>query len=311
MSIGGQRLSWAELPKYVRLAVEEYLGSTVQNAASQSGGFSPGVASRLQLANGRRAFIKAVNADRNPDSPDIHRKELRIAKALPAGAPVPQLIWSYDDGNWVVLLYEDIDGHQPITPWEQNEVTRVLDALTILAQQMTPSPISAPQIAEALAEEFSGWRDLQANRVPELSERYPWAAEHLEQLAQIEATWDQAAHGETLLHCDLRADNILLTDHQVFFVDWPHACIGAGWLDLVLMLPSMAMHGIDPEAVLTSYLPARNVNAKDIDVVLVALAGYFVSRSLKPAPPGLPTIRGFQAAQGVAALDWLERRLMF
>jgi hypothetical protein len=43
--------------------------------------------------------------------------------------------------------------------------------------------------------------------------------------------------------------------------------------------------------------------------VLAAIAGFFVSDSLEPAPPGLPTLRGFQLAQGRAALAWLRRRL--
>lgn len=45
---------------------------------------------------------------------------------------------------------------------------------------------------------------------------------------------------------------------------------------------------------------------------LAALTGFFVGRSLPPPPPppppGLPALRGFQAAQGRAALAWLRER---
>jgi hypothetical protein len=39
------------------------------------------------------------------------------------------------------------------------------------------------------------------------------------------------------------------------------------------------------------------------------VAGYFAERSTLPAPPGLPTLREFQHAQGVEALAWLRRSL--
>jgi hypothetical protein len=34
-----------------------------------------------------------------------------------------------------------------------------------------------------------------------------------------------------------------------------------------------------------------------------------VVRALDPPPPGIPTVRAFQAAQGEVALAWLKERL--
>ncbi|WP_181957823.1 hypothetical protein [Nonomuraea longispora] len=45
-----------------------------------------------------------------------------------------------------------------------------------------------------------------------------------------------------------------------------------------------------------------------ITAVVAAMAGYFVCQGRMPGPPGLPTVRAFQRAQGVVALDWLRRR---
>ena len=56
--------------------------------------------------------------------------------------------------------------------------------------------------------------------------------------------------GSSLLHLDVRADNLLLTADGVCFTDWPWAATGAPWLDLVAFLPSVAMQGgPDPESV--------------------------------------------------------------
>ncbi len=73
----GRRLQWRDLPAAVRIGIEARLGSAVLTAESQAGGFSPGLASRLGLADGSRAFVKAVSSGQNPDSPGMHRREAR------------------------------------------------------------------------------------------------------------------------------------------------------------------------------------------------------------------------------------------
>ena len=45
-----------------------------------------------------------------------------------------------------------------------------------------------------------------------------------------------------------------------------------------------------------------------VTAVLAALTGFFVRQSRQPPPPGLPTLRAFQAAQGRTALAWLKVR---
>jgi len=43
--------------------------------------------------------------------------------------------------------------------------------------------------------------------------------------------------------------------------------------------------------------------------VLAGIAGYFLHTSRLPDPPGLPTVRAFQRAQGDALLPWLKANL--
>lgn len=155
---------------------------------------------------------------------------------------------------------------------------------------------------------FTGWRTLHAaGGSPRLA---PWAARHLGALAELESGWAEPATGDSLVHADLRADNILLAEDRVVFVDWPHAMRAAPWFDLLAMLPCVAAQGgPDPEAVFTAHPLGRGADPEGVTAVLAALTGYFVAHSLRPAPPGLPTLRAFQAAQGAAALDWLRGRL--
>jgi hypothetical protein len=41
--------------------------------------------------------------------------------------------------------------------------------------------------------------------------------------------------------------------------------------------------------------------------LVVAVAGYFAERGRLPDPPGLPTVREFQRAQGAVTNAWLRR----
>ncbi|UFR05528.1 aminoglycoside phosphotransferase family protein [Streptomyces sp. Go40/10] len=307
----GVRTPWEDLPAVVRDAVAEVLGAPVVRAVTQSGGFSPGVAARVRTAAGRTGFVKAVSADANPHSPGLHRKEARTAAALPAAVPAPRLLGSYDDGTWVALVFEEVAGHQPRVPWQRAELDRVLDAVTVLARTATPSPVDAPPVAEDLAEAFSGWRRLLTGEAGDVRGRLgEWTAGRLPGLAALADGWAEGASGDTLAHGDLRADNVLLTADGVVFVDWPHALRAAPWFDLLVMLPCVrAQGGPDPEEVFTAHPLGRAADPDAVTAALAALAGYFLHGSLQPAPPGLPTLRPFQRAQGEAALAWLRRRL--
>ena len=213
----------------MRAAVEERLGSPVESATSLSGGFSPGLAAQLGTMDGRRVFVKAVGPEPNPDSPAMHRREIEIVRALPSEAPAPRLLWSYDEGGegWVVLAFEDVDGRSPAEPWRSEELDRVLDALAALAGLLTPSPL--PQTTVGSPGDWpivagGHWRKLQQERPARLD---GWSLRNLDRLAALEAEAPAAAAGETLLHLDLRADNMLLTPDRVVVVDWPHARVGA------------------------------------------------------------------------------------
>ncbi|WP_234332008.1 phosphotransferase [Streptomyces sp. NRRL F-5650] len=279
---------------------------------TQTGGFSPGVAARVRLVDGRRVFVKAAGPEPNPDTPGLHRAEARITAALPAAAPVPALLTALDLDGWVVLVLEDVDGKMPAQPWQHDELQRVLAAATELSVLLDPSPVEVPTVADRFGEEFQGWRQLAAafaEGVDDLAWLPSWAQRNVRRLADREAAWSIAAAGGALIHGDLRADNVLLTDDRVAFVDWPWAAIGASWIDIVLMGPSVIMQDTpDAMRLLDRHLCARAADPDDVTSVLIALTGYFLRQSVQPPPPGLPTVRGFQRAQGEAALDWVRER---
>ena len=301
----GVRLDWEHLPVGVRAMIEEHIGDSVVEATTQRGGFSPGLAARLRTADGLRVFVKAVSEDANPDSPKMHRREAQIVAALPAGVGVPRLLWSDDRDGWVVLGFEDVDGRMPGNPWLESDLRLIGDALNDLHRRLTPSPVAARSASDVLTRYLNGWKQLLAEPDSRLDR---WTSENLSRLADLEARAPEAAAGQTLVQFDLRADNILIAGERVFFVDWPHARVGAAFVDWVAFAPSVEMQGGPRCETLLAMANLEGVAEEAVDAVICSLAGFFVRHSLLPPPPGLPTLRAFQAAQGEVAVRWLRDR---
>ncbi len=309
----GVRIEWQTIPANVRAAIEQRLGSPVVTVVSQSSGFSPGVAARLQLADGQRVFVKAVSPEPNPHSPAFHRREASIVTALPPSIPVPRLLHVYDEGaaGWILLVFEEVVGHMPAQPWQAAEFDRVLAAIVALGSTLTPSPLSATTIGTAGAKfrhTFCGWQRLgeEPDRLHQIDD---WSRRHLEALIELELAAPAAVAGDTLVHFDLRADNMLLTSERVWFVDWPHACVGAAWVDTILFAPSVTMQGgPTPAQILARHPASQQATPAAITAAIASMAGFFIHQSVQPPPPGLPTLRAFQAAQGAVACAWIAER---
>lgn len=98
-------------------------------------GFTPGFASRLDLANGDRIFVKAASTadDRRHGWPmsDAYREEARKLQLLSPGVGSPPLLWvrSFEVGadRWIVLAFMYVHGAPPRRPWRRDELQLVLD----------------------------------------------------------------------------------------------------------------------------------------------------------------------------------------
>ena len=315
VAFSGSRLGWRDLPRSVRTRIAELAGAGVAAETSATSGFSPGFAAVLELDNGHEVFVKAISPEQNPISPELARREIVVAAALPPEVPAPRLVWSDDDGTWVLLGFEAVHGRSPEQPWLAADVAQVLAALGELAAARPLAPHGLLPVTETLAADFANWRTAAgspvAARTQEAAlhgERGAWVLAHVEDLAGWEDGWAAAAAGSSLVHGDLRADNVLLDSERTWLVDWPHAAVGAPWLDLALMLPSVEMQGGgDADALFWNHPVSAGVEPAALRSVLAALAGAFAHGSLQPAPRGIPNLRRFQGAQAAVTLDWLRR----
>ncbi|MEV8515249.1 aminoglycoside phosphotransferase family protein [Dactylosporangium sp. NPDC051484] len=303
---GSRRIDWAALPPGVRTAVEGLLGGAVVDAVSLAGGFSEGVAARLRRADGRDAFLKAVSARTAPAVAGFHRREAVVTGLLPPAVPVPRLLGTHDDGDWVALLFEHVDGALPAQPWRPGDLDRVLTAATAMAHALTPSPIDASATA---APRLGGWPSLTGrDELAALTRLSPWAAGHLDELIGLEAASAATLAGDTLLHGDLYPFNVMLSARQVHIIDWPHAWVGAAHCDVLTLLSSAVLSGLDPRPRAETNPLTRRLHPREIDTFLAAHAGFLMRLAVTAGPAADPHLIGMAAALGGASLRWLRRR---
>ncbi|HEX4163138.1 MAG TPA: phosphotransferase [Acidimicrobiales bacterium] len=303
----GVHLPWAKVPAAVKAWAAALGGGDPTEVRDLHGGFSPGAAAWLECPRGA-VFVKAVGEELNPDSPALHRREALVSGALPALATFPVLLDVHDDSGWVALAFDAIEGRLPRHPWDRAQLDSVLGALEQAHEALTPSPAAHLESAQQVfATLFGGWAELATAK--DTAGLDPWCRAHLSELVALEARWPEAIAGQTLVHGDIRSDNILMSPTGPVFVDWPHAAVGNPVFDLVAWAPSVVLEGgPQPEELLAAHGPSRSADPDVVSVLLAAVSGFFVSHSRRPPPPGLPTLRPFQAAQGEVALAWLRRR---
>jgi aminoglycoside phosphotransferase (APT) family kinase protein len=296
-----QRLTWPHLPPGIRTYIERRCGSPVVDAASQGGGFTPGFASVLTCADGSRHFVKAASTKAQKVFADSYREEARKLQVLPAGVPAPRLLWFLDD-DWVVLGIEYVEGRSPRRPWRMADLDAALDALEVVADELTPAPVELG--LQSFADEFAAWPDFWDHTratLPELP--------HLEEAAALADSFAAAAAGDSLVHTDARDDNLILRpDGTAVLCDWNWPVSGAAWLDTLFLMIGPRGDGLDVDAVLASRRLTRDVPADRLDAMLALVVGYFFKAGDEPAPPTSPYLRSHQRWQGEVVWQWLGER---
>ncbi|MFB7116013.1 phosphotransferase [Streptomyces sp. NPDC056291] len=241
-----------------------------------------------------------------PAVADFHRREIAVSQRLPEGAPAPRLLDAYDDGTWVMLAFEDIPGRLPAQPWQPDELDRVLAAVTDMTEVLTPSPVDDAILGKP---RLGGWLDVVADaavraKVVEVS---PWAAHHFDDLVALEQ--NASLVGSTLLHGDLYPFNIMLTADRVFVVDWPHAWVGPRHCDVVTLLSSAWLSGVDPQPMADRHPLIHDLDPVRVNEVLALQAGFLLRTAAVAGPAADRNLVAMMTALGLAALRWLRQRV--
>jgi len=235
------------------------------------------------LGNGERAFVKVGQVD---PSPEWVRNERRVLE-LVSGAFKPDVL-GFEDGERPVLVLEYLaDGWWP-PPWRENDVAAVRAALDEVAAVDVKGDL--PRLVDA---GWAGWAEIAVEPEPFLGlgiASQSWLDAALPAL--VEASTAAPLAGDSLVHCDVRSDNLCIRHGRAILVDWNHARVGNAAFDLAFWLPSLRLEGGPaPESF-------------GVDELAPFVAGFFAALAGLPRPAGAPTVREFQLAQLEVALPW-------
>ena len=227
------------MPAAVRDWAADELGSPVVAAYDQVGGMSPGCASRLLCEDGNRAFVKAVGLELNDRTPTLFRREITTLGMIGSHELWADLRASYDDGDWVAVMLEDVEGRHPDLDDDatMDVLLRETERLGLVLSERVPNP-PAPDpdrggIAD-LREHFHLWADAVARADEMPGDLLPDWVRH------DAATWEPlvrglADHEVRLVHFDIRHDNLLeRPTGELVFLDWGGTSLGPGWVDPLL-----------------------------------------------------------------------------
>lgn len=311
----GVRLPFRALPAPVRAWVEEQLGGPAVHVEDRVGGFAPGCAAVVRTAQ-RSAFVKATGSVPNPVSLELYRGERARLAALPDHPALPKPLAAVDlelaDQTWAVTLLPALPGEPVAHPWTEPVARLVLDRLgdlqVALAGAAGASSRATLPGSDHLTGFFRPWSDVLDYPADPWHDD-PWVRARAGGLQDAGTRLRAAVVGDTPVHADLRADNILLgrprtpgAEPSVWFVDWAAALRAAPWIDpAILACDFVISHAdrsqggsVDVPDLLASHPVTAAVEPALRWAMMTGLALTLHRLSQTADPPGLPTIRRWQ-----------------
>lgn len=304
----GVRLAYDAVPDAVRRWVDAELGSPVVATAEQAGGMSPGCATRVTCVDGTRAFVKAVGAELNPDTPGLFRREVAVLDHLGEHELWARLLASYDDGAWVALLIEDVEGRHPDFG-DDAEVESVLTGVDRLGEVLRHRDVPASVDLVDVGHVFGKWAD----SLESLTDA-PTAAPVPDWLRRDPDDWaDVLRHHARLpmphvAHWDIRVDNLLRRPGgEVVFLDWGVAARGPAWVDpLLARLERVEDPWFDSSAASSPALAEAGEQA--VTAFLAGFGAHLAVRSVVAVDVNLPTLNDFRVRESRRMLEAVARR---
>jgi hypothetical protein len=278
-------------------AVERVLGSRPVAWRNRSErGCTPNLRWSLDLEDGTKAFVKAAV---NADTASWLRAEYRVYSQVQTEF-MPHFLGWCDESEFPILILENLDEAYWPPPWTAANVATVRTTLEQIAA-LQPVPY-LPQLSE-IVKNLPGWLTVARNPRPFLNLGLcsaAWLEQSLPSLMAAEREIE--LEGNSLVHCDLRSDNLCLRGESAVLIDWNHACIGNAQLDVMSWLPSLhAEGGPEPEEVVGHGRGASEFAAY--------FSGYWAASAGMPPIPNAPRVRPLQLQQLKVALPWAARAL--
>jgi Phosphotransferase enzyme family len=248
----------------------------------------------VELEDGRSLFVKLAT---NANTVAWLRAERRVYESLVLAPFLPRMV-AFDDAlGPPLLVLEDLSHAYWPPPWRAGDVEAVQATLAEVASAAPPDGLP---LLEGQRATLDGWPEVARDPQPFLSLGLGgarWLEQALPLLSEASATAPLA--GESLVHLDVRSDNLCRTADRALLIDWNHACIGNAAIDAVSLAPSLHSEGGPPPDAFAPGQPG----------LAALIAGYFASRAGLPDTAAARDVRPLQRRQLEVALPWACREL--
>jgi hypothetical protein len=168
--------------------------------------------------------------------------------------------------------------------------------------------LGPPRLADLVHADLSCWREITRGREA-LPVVPPGTRDRLPELVRLEERLPGYAESGSLIHCDLRLDNVLIdTAGDAWICDWNWVCYGPAWFDVAALLVTAYASGLDADALFAAHPAAASAPPDGLDAALAALSGYWLCRAADGPSSASPHLRPHQQWSGEMALAWLADR---
>jgi aminoglycoside phosphotransferase (APT) family kinase protein len=203
--------------------------------------------------------------------------------------------------DWLMLIFEEVDGRPPRRPWTIDDVMAAVAAVETTAQALTPAPSGFDW--QPLSVELGG---LSPDKEEAIDRDFPT---HAGELRELVAAFGDLCAGDTLVHADLRDDNMIIDrSGRAWICDWNFPLLGRPFVDLVTLLISVRGDGLDADRLLRNSSLVTPHDASAIDSFLADLMLYYRIASRRPGPDSSPHLRDHQRWNGRVIAGWLAER---
>jgi len=276
------------LPDAVQKAGEA-LKLTPESWRIVEGGYTNALKYIVTFSDGSSFFVKSAADD---ETAKWLRAEYQIYSSLSVSF-LPHCIAWIDQGHPILVL-EDLSAGMWPPPWREDMIQRTLSLLSDLAQITPVLPL--PSLASILPQ-LNGWKQIATDPKAFLNLGFVTSAWWDRSFAFLCATeLHVSLEGDSLVHTDIRSDNLCFLPDRTVLIDWNWAVKGNPEFDKIYWLGTAYAEN--------ALLPWEyGVTQKEL---VVALAGFYAHQASLPAPAGAfgTHIRGLQSSLAKAFIDW-------
>ena len=230
-----------EFPQYLRDQIEDILGKKSVHWTVPDCGLSSAHRFSVQLEDKSKVFVKAATDDETESW--LRNEHLALSTFTEEFIPTV-IAWIDTTVTRPVLITQDFSNaywpasHKGVI-WRKGDFERLFESI-----QKLSTVNGHPAIQNLKNERANIWTKIATNpsgflRLNLCSEN--WFKASIDFLIDAESKVTET--GKTLVHGDIRSDNICINQLQVIFVDWSNARNGSPDHDLANLLPSLHLEG--------------------------------------------------------------------